>query len=147
MSKSTQNFRLHQLLKASGTGMVLKEAVAKELGVALASVPVYIHEFKKAHKADVTSVRNGRNVIGYTLVTKGLKVPEFRKNAASIVTKHVAKGKQKALETSKETVDGNGTAVPILDTDAAVLSDREVGDIKASLGVSGYSSGSRSNDS
>ena len=145
MSKSTQNYRLHQLLKAS-SGVVSKEAVAKELGVALASVPVYIHEFKKIHKADVTSVRNGRNVIGYTLVTKGLKVPEFRKNAASIVVKHRVKGKEKALETILTTGDGNGSAVPILDTDAAVLSDREVGDIKNALGVSGYSSGSRSSD-
>ena len=140
--KMTQNYKLHQLLKAS-SGVVSKECVAKELGVALASVPVYIHEFKKIHKADVTSVRNGRNVIGYTLVTKGLKVPEFRKNAASVTPKKPVKAKHKPVEATSDA--GNGS-VPVLDSDAVALSDREVNDIKNALGVSGYSSGSRSSD-
>ena len=106
MAKSTQNFRLLQLLKASET--VSKETVAKELGVALASVPVYIHGLKKTFKAEISTVKDGREVIAYKLVNKDIVVPEFRKNTAGVApvakkATNVAKKATKAQVINPET--------------------------------------------
>jgi len=81
MSNATQSYSLFQLLKTGN--VVKKELIASTLGVKLMSVPVYIHELKKSHKAEVKGIREGRKVIGYQLVMdikKPIEVPEFRKN-------------------------------------------------------------------
>jgi len=138
MSKVTQNYRLYELLK-SASGMISKDVIASELGVAVASVPVYIHEFKKAYKADITAVRVGRNVVGYQLVTKTLKVPQFRKNAAG-----EAPPKKKVSEPAKVSADG---VVSVLEPEASQVSDRELADVRSSLGIGHFGGGGfRSSD-
>ena len=126
MAKQTQNFRLFNLLKSAST--VSKEQIAKELGVKINSVPVYIHELKKLHKAEIETVRKGREVIAYKLVTKNLKVPEHRKNAAGVAPKKVAKVVSTATE------DGS-VPIPDADLDVAQIGEREFADIRSALGV------------
>jgi biotin operon repressor len=149
MSKATQSYRLFQLLKAGD--VVSKQSISTELKIDFKSVPVYIHELKKTHKADVLSVRNGRKVTGYKLVDKNLKVPQYRKNSLALppelrVVKSRAKNnkKNKAVITAPSIlakVDASaagGHDVPVLDKDAEVtqISEREFADIADSLGVS-----------
>ena len=130
MKNATQSYVLFQLMKAGD--VVSKEVISKELGIVLMSVPVYIHELKKQFKAEVLSVRNGRKVIGYKLVSKNIAVPQHRKN--SILVDKPAK-----VAKSKNTVmvseDGE---LPTLDKDAEItqIGEREFADIADSLGVS-----------
>lgn len=123
MAHATQNYRLFQLLKASTT--CRKEVIAKELGVGLVSVPVYIHELKRLFKADIESIRVGRLVVGYSLKNKDIVVPQFRKGYAH---------KQKAVATPA-TLPGGATPIPDKDMDITRVSDREFADIRSSLGI------------
>lgn len=134
MANATQNFRLISLLKAGNS--VKKEVVAKELGVNLVSVPVYIHELKRLYKADIESVYGGRKVVAYRLRNKDVVVPQFRRGH---VTKYVKK-------TAPAVVSDGSVAVPDKDLDVTQVSDREFADIRSSLGVSSFGSGSRSSD-
>ena len=129
MSNATQSFRLFQLLKAGET--VSKDVIAKELGIVLMSVPVYIHELKKQHKAEVISVRNGRKVVGYKLVSKDVAVPQYRKN--SILFDKPAK----VVKTKTAPVINDDGSVAVLDADAEItqIGEREFHDIADSLGV------------
>jgi len=129
MAKQTQSYRLFQLLSTGS--LVSKEQIAKELDVSLASVPVYIHELKKTFKVEVTSVREGRKILGYKVAdTNKAKVPQFRKNNAEYV---------KPEEPKKVVISDDGE-VPVLDADAEItrVSDREFSDIRESLGVSSF---------
>jgi biotin operon repressor len=130
-NQSTQSFRLFSLLKAGN--VVGKETIAKELEIALMSVPVYIHELKKNFKADIQSVREGRNVVGYKLLNKNLKIPEFRKNSATYQPKP-----EKAVKVKKGIVSENGE-LPTLDpnTEITQITEREFADISDSLGIGG----------
>ena len=125
MAKQTQNFRLFTLLKSSTT--VSKEVIAKELGVKVNSVPVYIHELKKLHKAEIETVRKGREVIAYKLVNRDVKVPEYRKNAADSAVK-------KPVKVITTPSDGS-VAVPDADLEVTQIGEREFADIRSSLGV------------
>ena len=133
MAKSTQNFRLFQLMKSGG--IVSKEVIAETLGVALVSVPVYIHELKKQFKAEIVSVRNGRKVTGYKLVDKEIAVPEFRKNNAEVHPVKTKKVKNTVVKGDSELA--NDGSVPVLDKDAEItqVGEREFADIRESLGV------------
>ena len=132
MSKSTQNFRLYNLLKAST--VVRKETVANELDVALNSVPVYIHGLKKLYKLQIDTVKEGRNVVAYQLVGgSSQSVPEFRRNAAGTKPKKVKKGTVQA--TNGKTLSATGE-VPIPDRDLnSTYSERELADLSSSLGI------------
>jgi hypothetical protein len=145
-NKSTQNYKLFVLLKSAGATGVKKEYIAKELGVSLVSVPVYIHEIKRLFKADVKSIKNGRNVVAYALMNADkVKVNQFRRNAAGSVAKPPKVVVTKAEEVKVE--DGS-VPIPDKDLDIAVISDREMSDIRDSLGVSfgGTGWGSRGGD-
>jgi biotin operon repressor len=129
MSKNaTQSHILFQLMKAGD--VVSKETISKTLGIVLMSVPVYIHELKKQFKAEVLSVRDGRKVIGYKLVSKNITVPQHRKNSI-LVEKPVKVAKPKTSVSE----DGE---LPTLDKDAEItqIGEREFADIADSLGVS-----------
>jgi biotin operon repressor len=129
MSTSTQNYRLYQLLK-SAAGAVSKTEIAVHLGVREVSVPVYIHELKRLFKADIDSVRNGRAVSGYKLVSKELNIPQNRKNSASPVVK-----KAKTVKTVASKIEDGSIPVPDKDLEVTQISDREFADIRSSLGV------------
>lgn len=133
MAKSTQNYKLFEIMKSGET--FSKEKIASILGVKEISVPVYIHELKSQYKAKIISVREGRKVVGYKLnveESNNIKVPQFRKNSIQ-------------LQTPKKTVDANNTvvvctensAVPILDPDAELtkITERDFEDIKIDLGI------------
>lgn len=124
-NKSTQYSRLHQVLKASPT--VSKEAVAKELGVNIKSVPVYIHALKHKFKANIETVKEGRFVIAYKLINGDtLNVPKFRSNAAS--------GMVRTLKRGKAISDGS-VSVPDKDMEITKIDDRTMSDIHSSLGI------------
>jgi biotin operon repressor len=134
MAKSTQNFRLHEIMKSGE--VISKEKIAKVLGVKLISVPVYIHELKSQFKAKIESVREGRKVIGYKLVldSKALNIPQYRKNSIEVQKKLVSANNTVALVTT----DGS---IPVIDKDAEItqVTEREVDDIRMSLGVGSFS--------
>ena len=136
MSKVTQNYKLIELLKAAADP-VSKQDVAKLLGVAETSVPVYIHDLKKNLKADIGTVKKGRVVTHYVLNNKNLKVNPHRKNAVGVAPKAKVKKPTEAVS-----VDTGEVAVLDKELDIAVVSDREMSDIRDSLGVgSGFGGG------
>jgi len=136
--KATVNYRLYNLLKSATT--LNKEVIAKEFGIKPVSVPVYIHEFKKAIKtAVIENIMDGRKVIAYKLITKDLKVPQYRKNAAGAVPTK-AKMPRKGATASTAIVLEDGS-VPVLDTDTGNVSEREFADIRSSLGIGSGSVG------
>ena len=144
MSKTTQNYRLYELLRGA-TGEVSKEQIAKTLDIKLVSVPVYIHELKRLYKAEIESVhapatgaRGGSKVTGYRLVSKSLNVPALRKGAAVPYTKKVSQ------PASEKLADGS-VAVPDKDLDIAQISEREFDDVRSSLGI-GFGNGGRGSD-
>ena len=116
--KVTQNYRLATLLQSGS--VVSKDEIVKTLGVDQYSVPVYIHELKRLYKAEIKSVRNGRKVIGYQLTNK-IKVPQYRSNNAQV---------EKVIK--PVVVDG---ALPVLDPGTTVFDEREMLDVKDSLGL------------
>jgi len=141
MSKQTQNFRLYELLKSTSAA-VTKQAIAATLGVKVGSVPVYIHELKRLHKAEIVSVRDGREVVAYKLIsTKDVKVPEHRKNAASVMPVKASK-KNGGNTVIVQNADGS-VPVPDEDLDIAQVGEREFADIRSALGVdTGFGRGS-----
>lgn len=126
MSKVTQNYRLYQLLKAGkAPSCVRKEVIAKELGVSIVSVPVYIHELKRLFKADIESVRDGREVVAYSL-KNDLNVPQFRRGSVKPA------GEKGATKPAKD------ATAPVADaegTDITQVGEREMADIRTSLGI------------
>lgn len=125
-NKSTQYFRLHKLLESANT--CSKETVAKELGVDIKSVPVYIHALKHKFKAEIETVKKGRQVIAYKLMNKDkLKVPKFRSNATS--------GLVKTADVVE--IKGEDGSVPILDEDLEIAqhNEREIEDVHTMLGI------------
>jgi hypothetical protein len=134
MSKNaTQSYILFQLMKAGN--VISKETISKELGIVLMSVPVYIHELKKQFKAEVISVRDGRKVIGYKLVSKNITVPQHRKNSILVDKPEKVKKSKSSKNTIMVSEDGE---LPVLDKDAEItqIGEREFADIADSLGVS-----------
>jgi ribosome-associated protein YbcJ (S4-like RNA binding protein) len=125
-NKSTQYFKLHQLLKASAS--CTKEMVAKELGVDIKSVPVYIHALKHKFRAEIVNVKDGRKVIAYKLVNSDkISVPKFRSNASS--------GLVRTAKTAKTVISDGSVAIPDKDLEIAKIDDRTMSDIHSSLGI------------
>lgn len=141
MSKrnAVQAYTLYQLLKAGE--VVSKELIAKELGVVVMSVPVYIHDLKKTHKADIVGVREGHKFLGYKLLSKDIDVPQLRKNSA-LFPKEAKDALVKKINKKKKTASvkpNNAGELPIIDPNADIvrISEREFADIADSLGVGG----------
>ncbi len=120
-----QNYVLLQLLKSTNKP-VTREEIAEALGIAVKSVPVYIHALKNKQKVEIISVKDGRTVIGYKLADQKAEIPQFRKNNAQ------APKKEKILVAISD--DGE---LPVLDKDAEItqISDREFADIADSIGL------------
>lgn len=135
-NKSTQYFNLHEFLKANP--IATKEDVAKKLGVAITSVPVYIHALKHKFKAKIETVKDGRFVIAYKLVNKDeSNVPKFRSNAAS--------GLVRTLRREKDIKSGT-IAVPDKDLDITKIDDNTMADVRNSLGINTGFNGGRNSD-
>lgn len=125
-NKSTQYFKLQKLLASAPE--ISKETVAKELGVKIHSVPVYIHALKHKFKAEIKNIKNGRQVIAYKLINKdAVKVPQYRSNAAGTIVKTA---KPKTVK-----VESGVIAVPDKDLEITKIDAREMSDIHSSLGI------------
>lgn len=133
MAKQTQYHKLFMLLKGAPNGMS-KEDLGKAMGIAPVSVPVYIFELKKQFKCEIESIRKGKAVVAYK-ITNGekAKVPEFRRGSSQPVAK---KAKPVAVAGAEgATVDG--------ESDITAVGDREMADIRSSLGIGGFGGGGR----
>ena len=143
MAKNTQSFVLFNMLKAAGSKGVTKTEVAKALGVKESSVAIYFFGLKKFFKAEIETVKKGRQIVSYKLANADdIEVPSHRKGANSVVkstskkaskvvrTKHV-----KATKTATVDVDTGEVAVPDSDLHVTKITDREFSDIKSSLGL------------
>lgn len=141
MAKNTQAFILFNMLKAAGTKGVTKSEVAKALNVKEGSVPVYFFGMKKLYKAEIETVKSGRTVVAYKLLNPDqvTGVPQTRgAGKVKAVAKKSTKKVTKALPTKKVSRTVNdSTETPTLDKDMEIaqIGDRELADIKSSLGL------------
>lgn len=127
MAKQTQYHKLFMLLKGAPSGLS-KEDLGKAMGIAPVSVPVYIFELKKQFKCDIESVRQGKTVVAYKIVNGDkAKVPEFRRGSSQPVAKKPAKTAPVGEATA---LDAEG--------DITQVGDREMADIRSSLGIGGF---------
>jgi hypothetical protein len=138
MSKNTQMFTLFNALKAAGDNGVSKEQLATILGVKEISVPVYLFDLKKFYKAELETVKNGRQIVSYKLINADkINVPQHRKGAVTKVAPKPVKTVAKFASGSKNSIKEDSFDVATLDPDMKVteISDREFADIKSSLGL------------
>jgi len=127
MAKQTQYHKLFMLLKGAPNGLS-KEDLGKAMGIAPVSVPVYIFELKKQFKCDIESVRQGKTVVAYKLVNGDkAKVPEYRRGSSQPAPK---KAKAPAVAGETVAIDAEG--------DITQVGDREMADIRSSLGIGGF---------
>jgi hypothetical protein len=127
MAKQTQYHKLFLLLKGAPNGLS-KEDLGKAMSIAPVSVPVYIFELKKQFKCDITSIRQGKTVVAYKLINGDkAKVPEFRRGSSQPVAKKPAP----VVAGGVGNVDGE-------ESDITRVGDREMADIRSSLGIGGF---------
>lgn len=123
MSNATQTYKLFEVLKSGDPVTVAK--IAEELKIKVLSVPVYIHGLK-AQKAEIKAIREGRRVVSYQLTNPAdVKISEFRKNSAEAVVKSKGGNGVRQLATTQIEEPSANT----------VVSDREIADIRSSLGI------------
>lgn len=137
MSKNVQAFTLFNALKAAGPKGISKDDVAKILGVADNSVPVYIFNLRKTYNANLKVVKDGRKIVAYILENADtVAVPQVRKNARGTSATPKAKKAVKAGVVKAAPVTNDGS-VSILDDDLEIsdYGDAELRDIADSLGV------------
>jgi hypothetical protein len=151
MPKSTQNFKLYELLKSTPNMMVSKEDIANTLRVSLFSVPVYIFDLKLKFRADIDSVydSNHKRVLGYKLVNEAkIEVKQYRKGSMAD-----AKVQRKAKKAAKIAKSLGGVEKKLQEHDITQYTDKEMTDLRSSLGLdtgmngsgfSGNGSGDRS---
>ena len=143
MAKNTQAFILFNMLKAAGNKGVTKGEVAKALNVKETSVPVYFFGMKNLYKAEIETVKSGRQVVAYKLLNADqvTGVPQTRGSGkVKAVTKAAPKkvSKTVAVKTPKPSkVKAVKNDIPVLDKEMEIseISDNEFADIKSSLGL------------
>ena len=136
-----QGYTLLQLMKASKPGEVVSRAtIAKKLGVNEGSVAIYFHGLKKFFNVEFEVVKQGRTVIGYTLISRDAEMsPNGRRGDSS--TKTVKAKKPKAVKVQKvatkttKVTKSKNSPVEIEDMEIEEITDGELSDIKAQLGL------------
>lgn len=129
MAKYTQNYKLYEVMKS---GEILsKEKIAEILEVKLISVPVYIHELKAQFKAQITSVREGRKVVGYKMDpdAPAITVPQYRRNSSEDVQT------KKTVSANNSSYQSDDGSLPLLDKDALMVTERDVADLHEMLAI------------
>lgn len=135
-----QGYTLLQLMKASKPGEVVSRAtIAKKLGVNEGSVAIYFHGLKKFFNVEFEVVKQGRTVVGYTLISRDAEMsPNGRRGDSSTKTVKAKKPKvvkvQKVAKSTKVTKSKN-SPVEIEDMEIEEITDGELSDIKAQLGL------------
>jgi hypothetical protein len=144
MAKNTQAFILFNMLKAAGDKGVSRTQVAKALNVKETSVPVYFFGMKKLYKAEIETVKQGRQVVAYKLLNPDevTGVPQTRGSGKKSVTKPIAKKSKvvtkpvkKAAKKTGETKVVEKAVAPDADLQVTEITDSEFADIKSSLGL------------
>jgi hypothetical protein len=127
------------MLKAAGSKGVSKSEVANALSIKENSVPVYFFGMKKLYKAEIETVKQGRQVIAYKLLNADAvasPVPQHRGGGRS-VTKPIAKKKGKVIATKATKSKATKTETPKINSEMEIseISDSEFFDIKSQLGL------------
>jgi len=146
MSKSSgnhQGYMLFSLLKAAGKKGVTRAEAAKALGVRESSVPVYFYGLRTLYGADIKVEKQGRKVIGYTLLNPNECTITENGRRGVKTTKAVKASKPKAVMTAKTVKvssskkSASEEVTPILDSDLEIseIGDAELNDLKQSLGI------------
>jgi hypothetical protein len=138
-----QGYMLFSLLKAAGSKGVTRSEAAKALGVRESSVPVYFYGLRTLYGAEIKVEKNGRKVVGYTLLnpnecTIGENGRRSTKAAKPSKSKPMKSVTVKAVKVSASKKAAAVSAVtPILDSDLEIseIDDAELNDLKASLGI------------
>lgn len=137
-----QGYTLFQMLKAAKPDAVVTRAeIAKELGVNEGSVPIYFFGLKKYFGVECETVKNGRAVIGYRLITRDADVPENGRRSAKAATPKATKTvKPKAVKTVVQksvtkVKKSKDAPVEVEDLSIEEISDTELSDIKSQLGL------------
>ena len=136
-----QGFMLFSLLKAAGKKGITRSEAAKALGVRESSVPVYFYGLRTLYGAEIEVQKQGRKVVGYTLLNPNECTIGENGRRGTKTTK--AKVKSKPMKSvSTKTVKATKTATvkettPILDSDLEIseIGADELSDLKASLGI------------
>lgn len=153
MSKNRpfQGYTLFQMLKAAKPkDVVSRKAIAKALGVNEGSVPIYFFGLKKYFNVEVETIKDGRSVTGYRLISRDAVVPENGRRDASMkavkpakptkVAKAAKPAKvQKVMKTvsNNKKIEVDDGSVPTLDSDLEIseITDAEMNDLKDQLGL------------
>lgn len=145
-SRPFQGYTLFQMLKAAKPDEVVKrEDIAKALGVNEGSVPIYFFGLKKFFNVECETVKVGRSVIGYKLLTRDADVPENgrRGNAIKAVAKTPKVNKEKAVKPlavasvtkSVKVKKQKDAPIEVEDLEISEISDTELSDIRSQLGL------------
>ena len=137
----TKYYKLFQLLKSAGDKGATVSQCAKGLQFAEGSVSPYMWSLRKKFGAEIEVLKNGRNVTGYRLLNadavEAVITPK-RRGAAATKSAKVVKTKavkvQKVAKTAKVTKSKNAP-VEIEDIEIEEITDGELSDIKAQLGL------------
>lgn len=118
----------------SGNAVTINE-IKDHLKINQYSVPVYIHELKRAYGAEIESIREGRKVVAYKLNNANKlksKVKMYRTNNAQFIKPVVKKVEEVFSDKKVETGE-----IPVIDSDNELvhISDSEMADVKSSLGL------------
>lgn len=155
MSKTTKYFELFSALKAGGDKGASPEALATALGFTTGALAVYIHALRHKFGAQIESVRNGRTVVNYRLVnidemeaaiSPNRKPRTVKAKAAKTVAKpkatkrvkakaSVAKSTRTVVTPKRKAREDGPVEVLDADLDIAEITDRELADIRDSLGL------------
>ena len=136
-----QGYMLFSLLKAAGKKGISRSEAAKALGVRESSVPVYFYGLRTLYGAEIEVQKQGRKVVGYTLLNPNECTISENGRRGTKTTKVKAKSKPmksvsvKTVKATKAAVVKDST--PILDSDLQIseIDDAELNDLKASLGI------------
>lgn len=136
-----QGYMLFSLLKAAGKKGLTRSEAAKALGVRESSVPVYFYGLRTLYGAEIEVQKQGRKVVGYTLLNPNECTISENGRRGTKTTKVKAKSKPmksvsvKTVKATKAAVVKDST--PILDSDLQIseIDEAELNDLKASLGI------------
>lgn len=134
---------LVEAFKSAKDNYLSKEEIASIMGIAAISVAPYVCELKQRHRCEFEQRRTGRVVHGWVL-TNPTKALSLRPNQTAKGSKTVAKVAAKPTKVAKvaktvvkRTPKADAFDIPTLDRDLDIseVTDRELDDLKAQLGL------------
>ena len=136
---------LVEAFKSAEGNYVSKADIAKLMGIQEQSVAPYIHDLKRLNRCEFEARKTGRVVDGWVLTNPSkalsLKLTQSAKGTAAAKPAKVAKPVKaakvvKTTKVVKQTKVDDGS-VPMLDRDLDIseVTDRELDDLKAQLGL------------